>query len=176
MDFNRIEEFLIPTEKHQAIQDLLKRSFADYPQNQSYYKQLPDFRFLVWKKDQLVGHLAVEHRIMNNAEQLITVFGIMDICVHPDFQNKKIATKLIQQLEALAKKNQIDFLVLTTGDYDFYNQFGFKLVQNTCRWLMINQNKTLGISHRRVTDSLMVKSISTKEWKSGLVDFMGTVI
>ena len=52
---------------------------------------------------------------------------------------------------------------------------GFKLVDNTCRWLIVNQQKTLGIAHRKIADSLMVKPLGSKEWKDGIVDFLGPI-
>ena len=99
MNIKRVEEFLIRESDRAKIHALLSECFSDYPKGRTYYKQLPTFRLLAWEGDDLVGHLAVEHRMMNNAGNLIRVFGIVDLCVAKDFQHQKIGTQLLDQLE-----------------------------------------------------------------------------
>lgn len=175
MKIVRIEELQIDERTHLFIQDLLQHCFPEYPKGRSYYKQIPTFRYLVWDKKKLVAQMAVEHRMMNVGSDSHRIFGIADLCVHTDYQKKHIATDLVTALEKLGKKNRIDFLVLTAGEHDFYNKLKFKLQQTTCRWLMINEHQTLGVGHRRIDESLMVKAINGKAWGTGLVDFLGHV-
>lgn len=171
----RIEEFRISGKVHQQIQFLLKQSFSEYPEGRSYYQQVPSFRYLVYDDKTLIGHMAVEHRIINVDEEVVSIFGIGDFCIHPEYQSKQIASKLLEELEVLAIKYRIDFLVLVAQEHGFYKKHGFSLKKNTCRWLMITNRKTLGIGHRNISESLMAKAIGAKQWKKGLVDFLGPI-
>ena len=89
----RIELFAehqIHTNLANKISSLLQLCFPDYPANQIYLNQKPSFRALYFSEtNELLGHIAVENRTMNNAGDPIQVYGLADICVHPDFQQKK---------------------------------------------------------------------------------------
>lgn len=175
MQIQRLEEFLISSTIHQQIAQLLVDCFSEYPHQRSYLKQQPSFRYLVWEANQLIAHLGVEHRKIRVADSVCSIFGVADLCVHQAHQSQKIASTLLSQLEQLGQDNGIDFIVLTSGEHQFYQKNGFNLVQNTCRWLMINEHQTLGVAHRRIEESLMVKTLGDKPWKSGLVDFLGHI-
>lgn len=175
MQIERLEEFQIDRHTQVEITALLKMCFSEYP-DRSYYKQVPNFRYLVWEDELLIGHLAVSHRMINVAGTLASIFGVIDICIHNEYQHNKIATTLLQDLDKLAKKHKIDFIVLTADEHELYEKNGFKLVKNTCRWLMINDHQTLGVAHRTIDDCIMIKAMQDKEWKTGLVDFLGLMV
>jgi len=175
MTIKRIEEFKLTTKWKTDIQNLLCECFPQYPADRIYYKQMPNFRYLVWKDKKLIGHMAVEHRMINVNEQTLQIFGVADLCIAPNFQLQNVASTILSELESIGKKHQIDFIVLTAGDHQFYQKNQFKLVENICRWTLINSNQTLGVGHRRIENSLMVKSLGNKKWKTGLVDFLGHI-
>lgn len=171
----RIEEFKIGEQTHTKIRDLLKRGFSEYPEGRSYYQQVPTFRYLVSEKKQLLAHMAVDYRVINMANEVVSIFGIGDFCVDPDFQSQQIASDLLKKVEAKARKANIDFLVLIAQEHGLYKKNGFCLQENTCRWLMINKQLTLGVGHRNISESLMVKALGKKKWQEGLVDFLGPI-
>lgn len=175
MTIKRQEEFRISPDDHKAIERLLALCFSDYPKDRSYYKQAPDFRFLVWEDQQLIGHMAVEHRMINVAGSLAKIFGVVDLCVEQAFRGHKIASQLLQKLEKLGKRHQIDFILLTASEHQLYKKNGFFLVNNTFRWLILHEHQTLGVGSRRFKDSVMVKSLGKMEWEEGLVDLLGHV-
>lgn len=175
MTLSRIEEFQLTDQQQDEIHQLLHICFEGYPAGRTYFKQLPNFRYLAYHNDQLVGHLAVEHRMMALNQTPTRVFGVVDICVHPDFRHRQIASTLLKKLEELGKNHQIDFIVLTGTDHDFYKKMGYDLHTNTCRWLLINDHQTLGVHHRQLQDCILVKSLGTKKWSEGVVDFLGAV-
>ena len=175
MTTQRIEEHQISDTDHIKIQALFAQCFPEYPKERSFFKQVPSFRYLVWDEDVLVANLGVDHRMINMNDELVSIFGIVDLCVSIQFQSQQIASTLLAQLEELARQSNIDFLVLVTGEHQFYRKQGFELVQNTCRWLIINRDKSLGIGHRRISESLMVKPLGIKSWEEGLVDFLGVI-
>jgi N-acetylglutamate synthase-like GNAT family acetyltransferase len=171
----RIEEFKISKKIHTQINKLFNNSFGDYYLERSYYKQLPSFRYLVWNDEELIGHMAIEHRNINVGGDIATIFGVVDLCVDNNFQSQNIGSTLLQKLEILGIEHHIDFLVLVAQNHDVYQKNGFELVKNTCRWLMIHANQTLGIGNRRIEECLMVKPLGKKEWKPGLIDFLGYI-
>ena len=166
---------LNPPEKN-AIAELLETCFGQYPKKRIHLKQCPSFRLLVYDDAQnLVGHLAVDYRFMNNSGQAIEIFGLSDVCVLPAYRSQKNATKMVDKITRIAQKQAVDFLILIAWEIDIYLSMGFQQVYNVCRWLMIHQDQSLGIAQRIIPDGLMVKSISQKTWGNGPVDFMGPI-
>ena len=176
MRIERIEEFRIHAEVKQAIRELFKLSFPDYPKDQIYFKQIPDFRYLCWQDQILVGHMAIEHRLISLDNKLAKIFGVVDLCVAPAFQRQHIASELLKELESLAMDNEIDFIVLLAKNHELYKNNGFETHNNICRWLIIHESQSFGIARRRVDNSLMVKVIGDRaQWQSGQVDFLGPI-
>ena len=179
MRIRRIEEFKINPRQHAQISQLLQQCFSTYPPDRSYYKQIPTFRLLVFdnssssSKNKLIAHLGVIHRMIAISDMPASIFGVADLCVHPDFQKRKIASELLNELENLGKKHGVDFILLMADVQRFYQKNGYKIYKNPCKWLMINNHQTLGVTKRKVEDSLMAKPLGDKLWKDGVVDFLG---
>lgn len=173
MNVQRLEEFQISKTIQKAIRRLMVRCFGDYPGNRIYLKQLPDFRYLVWETDQLIAHMAVEHRMVSNNGTPFRIFGIADLCVAAEFQHQKHASHLLQLLEKLGQQNGVDFIVLNATEHQLYQNNGYDLVENTCTWMVIQSHQTIGVVRRRLDQTLMVKALSDKEWQSGHLDFLG---
>lgn len=173
MKIQRIEEFKINKKQHLEISELLKLCFSSYPSNQSFYKQFPSFRFLVFEEKKLIAHLAIIHRLIKVGEDSAVIFGVSDLCVHPDFQHKKIASILLEKLENLGTKHKIDFITLIAQEQSFYKKNGFQAINNNCRWLIINETQSLGLAQRNLENALMIKPLTKKNWGDGMVDFQG---
>ena len=174
IDFKRVEEFQLTADDEEAIQQLLGNAFLVYP-NRTYYKQQPDFRYLCWENGQLIAHMAVEHRTINNADQLLRIFGVADLCVHKEWQHQHIGSRLLSELSLLGQKNGIDFIVLMAAEPELYLKNGFKAVNNICRWLVISSHTTLGVAQRHIEAELIVNALGKKRWRHGVVDFLGTI-
>ena len=175
MEIRQLEEFALGEQERQAIQQLLGDCFPDYPADRIYYKQLPDFRLLAWENDRLVGHLPVEHRMIDVGGMAARIFGIADFCVAGDFQHRGLGTQLLNRLEQLGKEHAVDFLLLLASRHEVYLHNGFQLVQNPCRWLIIHDHRSLGVSHRRLPETLLVKALGSKPWREGVVDLLGHI-
>lgn len=119
--------------------------------------------------------MAVEHRLLHNAGQVFPIFGVIDLCVDPQFQRRRVASYLLDQLTRLGRAHQIDFLVLIATQHQLYLDNGFQLVSNPCVWMMISDDQSMGLTRRSVKHSLMVKPLSDQQWKEGLVDFLGPI-
>ncbi len=170
-----VEEYRLRPTQQMQVGQLLRQSFADYPKDRIYYKQIPTFRLLAFEKRTLVGHLAVEFRLINIGGAITRIFGVTDVCVAESFQSQKLATTLLDELSTLGQSQDIDFIILFADQHDLYLNNGFELVNNVCRWLIINNHQSLGLSHRRLENCLLVKSLNGAVWGDGVIDFLGHV-
>lgn len=169
----RTEESRIDEQLKLRISALLELSFPGYPSGRIYYRQLPSFRYLAIAGEELLGHLAVEHRMINAGGTPASVFGITDLCVEPERRSRQIGSSLLSALEADARKEGIDFLLLVSGERGFYERAGFSVKDNLCRWVSIGDHISIGLVQGRLTGSLLVKPLSYKKWGEGVVDFLG---
>jgi predicted N-acetyltransferase YhbS len=175
MKIHQLEEYSIPPKIVTDINGLLQSCFDGYPSHRNYYKSLPTFRLLIWDKKTLVGHLSVVFRYVKIGSTIARIFGISDVCVHPAHRSKKIATSLLDYLDEASRSYQIDFLVLIAGDHSLYSKHGFQSVSNSVRWLLINDQQSMGVMNGRLDKSLMVKTTGDLKWNEGLLDLMGGV-
>lgn len=172
MRIDRTEEFLLTAETRQVISALLNLCFPGYPAHQTYYKYPPTFRYLLWEGKELIGHMGVVSRPVGHEGDFFPVFGIMDLCISPTHQHQKLATHLLSELEELGKKSGIDFILLIAKDQDLYLNNDFQVANNFCKWLLLTDNRALGLVHRQLAD-LMVKPLQGKAWPNGSIDLMG---
>jgi predicted N-acetyltransferase YhbS len=176
MQIEKKEEYAINFETQQKIHQLLIHSFGQFPKDRIFLKQVPNFRLLVWEADELIAQCGIVFRTMSLNQSPFRIFGIMDLCVDANYQNQKIGSKLLKQIEQIATESNIDFVLLFGGTHQFYLQNGFKLVHNNCRWVLIKEYSTMGIMTRPIPDTLLVKSISGKKWNDkALLDIMGFI-
>lgn len=168
----RWEEYQIGEGIQAQIAALLARCFPGYPAGRSYFKQLPSFRFLAMHQEGLVGHLAVEHRMIQISGMSARIFGVADLCVEPDFQGRQTGSRLLANLEREALQYGLDFIVLM-GEKTYYERLGFTTAENPCRWLSIRNHETIGLMQRRLPGQLLYKPLGEKKWREGLVDFLG---
>ncbi|MBK7408778.1 MAG: GNAT family N-acetyltransferase [Saprospirales bacterium] len=171
----RIEEYQLSPTLQQEIAGLLGRAFPGYPSGQTYFQQLPSFRFLATRAQQLVGHLAVAHRMINAGGTPAFVFGVCDLCVDPLFQHQKIGSILLDALEEEAVRFPVDFIVLVATEPEFYATKGFIPFENPSRWVSIKDHKTVGLMQQPIPGGLLVKSLTGKKWGDGVVDLLGTM-
>lgn len=176
MHFERREEFSINSNINANIQVLLQACFPDYPSHQTYFKQVPHSRILVWEKETLIGHASLEYRKIKVGETIMKAFLIGDICVLPAFQHQNIASKIIAKIEALSQENGLDLMIVTVSDTALYKKNGFVVVDNICRWVILQNHSTLGVIERNLNNSLMVKTLGKLIWREGTIDFMGHIV
>jgi hypothetical protein len=176
MIIEKIDEFEITKPKAAAINQLLRQSFDLFPNNRIYYNQVPNFRLLVWENEQLIAQVGIVYRIVSLDSQPIKIFGIMDLCVDDNFRNQQIGTKVLNEIDDLAKVNLLDFILLFGGVQDFYLNNNYQLANNPCRWVLLKNHRTMGIVQRTIPETLLVKQIGKTVWKSeATLDLMGFV-
>lgn len=171
----RIEEWMIGADRNEDIAQLLGICFPQYPAHRSFFHQIPAFRLLTYEEGALIGHVAVEHRIINVGGTELRIFGVADICVLPERQGEGMGTQLLQELEDFGRKCGIDYLLLLAYEQDWFLHRGFRPVNQEGRWLWIQKNETFGVIQRGLNHELMVKPLSHKRWRAGTVDFLGHI-
>jgi hypothetical protein len=102
-----IPEYELSSTQRKALQSLLGECFPEFLQERIYYKQLPQFRYLVWDGLELVAQMGVEHRMISLGETPVRIFGVIDLCTTSLFQKKGIAAKLLEELHVLAQSNGV---------------------------------------------------------------------
>ncbi|MDX2067085.1 MAG: GNAT family N-acetyltransferase [Haliscomenobacter sp.] len=174
MHITHLPDYLLSPTQRAQITTLLQSSFPQYPPR-AHFRQIPHFRILAHDDSgTLLGHIAVEHRLVHNAGQVLRIFGLADVCMHPDHQNKGLGTKLLNFLESLAREAQIEALLLIAPEPEFYLKNDFLAVENDCKWLFLQGDQTLGVLNRKI-GGLMVKMLGEKGWREGQLDLLGHI-
>ncbi len=168
-----VQEYKISDDIHELVNRLLVGSFPDYPHNRSYYKLLPQFRYLVWEGESLIAQMGIEHRVITNTGIPMRIFGLIDLCVASSYQAQKIATTLLQQIEELGRMSKIDFLVLFADDSRLYAKNGYYRVANICRWMKVDEHQIVGVVEESLSDCMMIKQLGEQTWQDGTVDLLG---
>jgi len=173
MEIIKINEYDITSELEKKILNLLTESFPGiYPKDRIYYKQLPHFRYLAFEKDILIGQVGLDYRVMNLNGITINVLGIVDICISEEHRGKGIGSKLLETIKDFSITHKLDFLLLFTDIEALYVKNNFTSVKNRCKWIKIDEHKTLGIGEE-VIKELMIKKTGNKVWKDGYLDMLG---
>lgn len=158
------------------IQELLSESFQeDFPKNRIYFKQLPHFRFVAFnEKNQLVGQVGIDYRVMNLNGDPIRVLGLIDLCVTQNTRSQGIGSMLLLEIEQFCCNRNIDFLLLLADNKTLYLKNGYRSVTNKCKWLKINHESqiTRGIGYEEI-EGLMIKEVGKYGWREGDLDFLG---
>ncbi|MEY2832369.1 MAG: hypothetical protein RLZZ574_1627 [Cyanobacteriota bacterium] len=172
MKIIRTSEFDISADVHQQITELHNLCFSQ-SQSRSYYKQLPDFRYLVYLEDELIAHMGVDHRVIRVGDAILTIFGVIDLCVKPSHQRQGIASQLLTLLTKLAQEKSIDFLFLVSHCDSIYLNNGFQAVSQECSWLGIEEHQNCGVLKETIEENFMIKQTSNKLWVDEPIDLLG---
>lgn len=172
-----VNEFQIDEQTKAGLSDLLQICFPEGDhKGRIFYKQLPHHRLILKDNKKIIGQLAIDFRVMNLNGEMIRVFGVIDVAVHPDYRNKGYGSELMKEFLRIAaeNKNNIDFAFLVTQKPEYYTRFGFQQTKLKTTWLKIHEGKNYGIGNEVVDDTiLMYKEISNKTWSDGELDFLG---
>jgi predicted acetyltransferase len=173
--FDIINEYQLMEDDRRNISRLLCDCFSEYPKDRIHFRQVPSFRLIGRDKQGIQAHIAVTFRWMSLDQSVIRVFGLTDICVASKAREKKLATKMIEYLSEIGRKQSVDFLILIAWMPEFYQRIGFQIAHNRCRWLLIQNDESLGLAQRKIENGLMIKALGDKAWSDGPLDFLGPV-
>lgn len=90
------------------------------------------------------------------------------------YQGLGIASALIREAEAQARKGDISFMVLMANKPDLYSRHGFKsVVPAMTKWLGIEDRSSLSLIERDLSDCFMAKALTSVPWPPGPIDLLG---
>ena len=101
--------------------------------------------------------------------------GTAEVWFNLRFSTEITAEEIQHRIEEILKSKNIDFIILLAKMHELYLKNGFEVKNNICKWLLISANQTLGVSKRKLEYSLLVKPLTSKKWKDGVLDFMGHI-
>jgi len=168
MKFQYINDSEVSESLDKALRQLLSTCFvknqdAQIFSKQRYYNEMPQHRYLLWQHAQLVAHIAVHEKevIINNNP--ISICGIAEVCVHPEYRNQGFVKHLLEKIH-LDRIKQGDGFSVLFGDEEVYGSSGYRYVNNL---------KALNPSLEwTVAEHTMVLSLN-KDWPTGEVKLSG---
>lgn len=174
MNLQLIDEFCLTGVQRLEIQQLLLECFPDceFAESRTYLKQLPQRRLLAIDSAKLIGHLGLEHRVIGFDGDAATILGVLDVCVTTTQRGQGIASSMLQYVEDLGRRFEIEFLMLFATDARLYERNGFVRADNPLRWVKMDEHQTIGIAEQPLVE-LMIKPLTSRPWPAGLVDLLG---
>ncbi len=163
MDFNIdiISEIDLEVLHAKSISTLLEMCFELYPIGQIHIHQIPHVRVLGYYQNNLICHAALHFRKISIDSNPTDIIGIGDFCVHPSHRNEGFGSKLIDEIILFSKKmHAISHIFCFTTEYDFYKKKGFKMQSAIFKWMLLSQEGTIGIAHRRLSSGIMMFSLN----------------
>lgn len=180
MKIIEINELDLTSVQHEEIKSLFQVCYGNYPSRYSFYHQPPHFRLLGIAEGRLVGQLSVAYRYISRDGDFLKTFGISEFCVSPEYRNRGYARMMLDLLIEKSKVKDVDVIVSLTDSVGFYERQGFKVVNCNVIWLMMKQNRSLGLINRAIRESLVVFTLSEsssmdKKWAKEYLDLVGTM-
>lgn len=178
IDVIKKSDFELDNNERDELLSLLDASFPGYFKDRIFYKQIPTIRLLAKYNGAIVGQVAVEYRaIVTNDEEIIYIFGLVDLCVTNQMRSQGIAAMLIETVQKIAQDSMsIDCLMLFTDDKRIYEKLGFQEWDTRCRFLAIDELRSIDVLEKKVDAFLMVKPVKAGfNMKTGVIDMLGYV-
>ena len=169
----KLNEYEIAEDLHGQITNLRNECWPDKQKPRSYYKQIPHIRYLAFEDDKLIGHAAVDHRVIAVGEMPVRIFGVVDVCVALSHRGQGLASRLLREVEELASTSGADALLLIADDPRLYLRNGFEAVVAHVAWLRIHEHLNYGVAFERLEGDVMVKPLGTERWPDGSIDLLG---
>lgn len=86
---------------------------------------VPDLSLVAVNEDKIIGHILLSKIWIDTEDKKVESLALAPISVLPEYQNKGVGRKLIQQALTIAEK--LDFeSVIVMGHEAYYPKFGFK--------------------------------------------------
>lgn len=153
---------------------LLDQCFPGFFEGRTFFKQLPHFRLIAEEQDEIIGQAGVDHRMIKVGDQNLRVFGMIDVCVAEAHRNRGIAGAMLQKAEELAKRADVDFMVLIADKGGLYLKHGFRHVSPAPgKWMAIHELASIMMLEKDLPEYFMIKPVGDKTWAEGQIDMMG---
>jgi predicted N-acetyltransferase YhbS len=173
MQIDQLHEMQLSAADEAQIVDLLAAAFDKISYGgRSYYQQRHHLRLIYREDGMILGHIALALRAIRLGDHLVQTAGLAEVATHPDHRRKGIATALLAETIAAAKRSPAAFCVLF-GDEPIYAKSGFVAQQNPVRYTSFVNVQT-GEAVTRIKEGLMVMPLRDTAWDpEALVDLVG---
>ena len=170
----RIDEYQLTFQQKNDLRNLLDNCFSDTFEGRIFYKQLPHFRYLAYTENNLIGQIGVDHRVIRVGDIVLPIFGLIDLCVFPQYRSNGIGAKLLNETFSLAKSTGVKFNILMADNHTLYKKEGYCSVKPAqIRWQAIDDLNSIETINCDLSDCFMIKSIDETRWPAGNIDMLG---
>ncbi len=109
---NEVRIEILHKKDFKKARNLVKRCFESYiDYNKSGDMRLGDFSVIAKYEDEVVGNILVQ-KIYDPYIDRVSYF-LQDVCVDEKFRGQDIATKMIDKVKEIAKKRNVESVMLT---------------------------------------------------------------
>jgi len=148
--------------------------FPETFEGRTYFKQLPHVRLLAKEGESIVGQVGIDGRVVNVEGTSVSIFGLIDLAVHPARRGKRVGTLLLAEAERIARVCEREFLVLMANRHDLYLKEGYVRVQPALtKWLAIEDRQSVELTDQDLGDCFLVKPLTERTWPAGKIDMLG---
>lgn len=164
----------LPTAVQDQLRPLLDEAFPGLFNGRTYVKQQPHFRIIMHAGSDVVGHVALDYRVIRIGVEVVRICFVIDLCVHKDRRGQGIGSKLLEEAEAQARQAEVCFMVLIADLHGFYGRHGFLRIQGvSTKWLEIKDRASHSLIEGDLSDQLMAKPLNECGWPEGPIDMLG---
>ena len=172
MLIERINEWDLTPVDEERINRLLMAAFKEGFGTRSYYQQRHHLRFIVRDRTEVIGHMALSYRDIRLGGSLVPIIGLGEVATDPSHQGKGIATALLLETIAEARKSQAVHYLLF-GVRPIYAGHGFRSVPNVVTHVDMHGAHTGEVATSE-DSSLMVMELRGVHWDdTAPVDLLG---
>ena len=155
-----------------AIATLLDACFDGVHGGRTWFKQIPHERLLAWSGNDLMGHVAMEYRVVRVGEVIVPILGIVDLCVAPAARRQGIGAALLQGAEERARGQS--FALAMVDDPRLYQRADYRLLHAPkVTFLAIDELRCHSVIRRDLSKIFMVKQLTFDAWPDGPIDLLG---
>lgn len=174
MHYRAVAEWELSEPERTQIAELLDVCFPETFEGRTYYKQLASLRVLALHEQRLVGHLALDHRVIRVGSDVVPILGIVDLAVDPNERRKGVGAELLHRAEVIAQQAGCAFLVAMADRHDLYLRCEYRrLAAAETRFLAIDERRSHSLISRPLDDIFLVKALNDTRWPSGEIDLLG---
>ncbi|MCB9512373.1 MAG: GNAT family N-acetyltransferase [Deferribacteres bacterium] len=117
----------------QALRRLLTVCFTkpgdEVFQKRRYFIDPPIHRWIIADKEKLVAHVAAHEKTIIHNAQKMTIGGVAEVCVHPEYRRQGLVRAILLRAHALFRAKKFPFAALC-GDAAIYTSSGYVEVSN----------------------------------------------
>ena len=159
-------------EQEAKLANLLELCFDGAHEGRTYFKQMPQRRLCAWQDTDLIGHVGIEYRIIHVGDQLLSVVGIVDLCVAPHARRTGLGASLLDRAEHTGRGQS--FALAMADDTRLYDTQGYQRVNDALvTFLAIDDLRSHSLIERDCSDFFMCKPLSEMQWPRGSIDMLG---